>query len=58
MDERLFRLGGRAGLVVGAGSGIGRAIALAFGSVGATLLPRWDVSARRDGRPTAPPRAN
>ena len=37
MDERLFRLDGRAGLVVGAGSGIGRAIALAFGSVGAIV---------------------
>src|SRR5260221_9203625 len=37
MDERFFRLDGRAGLVVGAGSGIGRAIALAFGSVGAIV---------------------
>jgi NAD(P)-dependent dehydrogenase (short-subunit alcohol dehydrogenase family) len=37
MDERLFRLDGRAGLVVGAGSGIGRAIALAFGSAGAIV---------------------
>jgi NAD(P)-dependent dehydrogenase (short-subunit alcohol dehydrogenase family) len=35
MDESAFRLDGRAGLVVGAGSGIGRAIALAFGAVGA-----------------------
>jgi len=37
MDERLFRLDGRAGLVVGAGSGIGRAIALAFAAVGAKV---------------------
>ena len=37
MDEGLFRLDGRAGMVVGAGSGIGRAIALAFGSVGAVV---------------------
>ena len=37
MAERLFRLDGRAGLVVGAGSGIGRAIALAFGSAGAIV---------------------
>ena len=37
MDERAFRLDGRAALVVGAGSGIGRAIALAFGAVGATV---------------------
>ena len=37
MDERAFRLDGRAGMVVGAGSGIGRAIALAFGAVGATV---------------------
>ena len=37
MDERAFRLDGRAAMVVGAGSGIGRAIALAFGAVGATV---------------------
>src|SRR5437868_11820573 len=37
MDERAFRLDARAALVVGAGSGIGRAIALAFGAVGATV---------------------
>jgi len=37
MDERAFRLDGRAAVVVGAGSGIGRAIALAFGAVGATV---------------------
>ena len=37
MDERLFRLDGRAALVVGAGSGIGRSIALAFGAVGASV---------------------
>ena len=37
MDERAFRLDGRAALVVGAASGIGRAIALAFGAVGATV---------------------
>jgi NAD(P)-dependent dehydrogenase (short-subunit alcohol dehydrogenase family) len=37
MDERAFRLDGRAAIVVGAGSGIGRAIALAFGSVGAIV---------------------
>jgi NAD(P)-dependent dehydrogenase (short-subunit alcohol dehydrogenase family) len=37
MDERAFRLDGRAALVVGAGSGMGRAIALAFGAVGATV---------------------
>ena len=37
MDERAFRLDGRAGLVVGAGSGIGRAIAFGFGAVGAVV---------------------
>jgi NAD(P)-dependent dehydrogenase (short-subunit alcohol dehydrogenase family) len=37
MDERLFRLDGRGAIVVGAGSGIGRAIARAFGSVGAVV---------------------
>lgn len=37
MDERMFRLDGRAAIVVGAGHGIGRAIALAFGSVGAVV---------------------
>lgn len=37
MDERLFRLDGRGAVVVGAGSGIGRAIACAFGSVGAVV---------------------
>ena len=35
MDGRLFRLDGRAAMVVGAGHGIGRAIALAFAGVGA-----------------------
>jgi NAD(P)-dependent dehydrogenase (short-subunit alcohol dehydrogenase family) len=37
MNESLFRLDGRAAMVVGAGHGIGRAIALAFGAVGATV---------------------
>ena len=35
MDERLFRLDGRTALVVGAATGIGRSIALAFGAFGA-----------------------
>lgn len=35
MDETLFRLDGRPALVVGAGTGIGRAIARAFASLGA-----------------------
>jgi NAD(P)-dependent dehydrogenase (short-subunit alcohol dehydrogenase family) len=37
MDERLFRLDGRAALVVGAASGIGRSIARAFSAVGAVV---------------------
>ena len=37
MDERLFRLDGRPALVVGSGSGIGRAIALAFAAAGAEV---------------------
>ncbi len=35
MDEKIFRLDNRPAIVVGAGSGIGRAIAVAFGAVGA-----------------------
>lgn len=37
MDESVFRVDGRRALVVGAGSGIGRAIALAFSAVGALV---------------------
>jgi NAD(P)-dependent dehydrogenase (short-subunit alcohol dehydrogenase family) len=37
MDESVFRLDGRPAIVVGAGSGIGRAIALAFSTVGAIV---------------------
>lgn len=37
MDERLFRLDGRAALVVGAASGIGHSIAIAFGAFGAIV---------------------
>lgn len=37
MDQSLFRLDDRPALVVGAGSGIGRAIAAAYGSVGAIV---------------------
>ena len=37
MDEKIFRLDNRSAIVVGAGSGIGRAIAVAFGAVGASV---------------------
>lgn len=37
IDEKLFRLDDRPALVVGAGSGIGRAIAMSFGNVGAPI---------------------
>ena len=37
MDERSFRLDGRTALVVGAATGIGRSIALAFGAYGAAV---------------------
>ena len=52
MDERAFRLDGRAVLVVGAGSGIGRAIALAFGAVGATVgcVDRSEETAKATAR--------
>jgi NAD(P)-dependent dehydrogenase (short-subunit alcohol dehydrogenase family) len=48
MDEGLFRLDGRPGMVVGAGSGIGRAIALAFSGVGAVVgcVDRSEETAR------------
>ena len=52
MDERAFRLDSRAGMVVGAGSGIGRAIALAFGAVGATVgcVDRSEETAKSTAR--------
>jgi 7-alpha-hydroxysteroid dehydrogenase len=34
MDEKIFRLDDQPAMVVGAGSGIGRAIAMAFGAAG------------------------
>lgn len=37
MDEKIFRLDNRSAIVVGAGSGIGRAIAVAFAAVGASV---------------------
>ncbi len=37
VDERIFRLDDRPALVVGAGAGIGRAIAISFGAVGALV---------------------
>ena len=37
IDEKIFRLDDRPALVVGAGSGIGRAIAVSFGAVGAAI---------------------
>ena len=37
IDEKIFRLDARPALVIGAGSGIGRAIAMAYGAVGALV---------------------